>query len=76
MDIGFGTWVVLAAALTSGASKAHGFELRENQANQYIFQAAMRKILKKVCHIPDFSSRALLNFNDIAKMLLRLRNAC
>jgi hypothetical protein len=76
MDIGFGNGVVLAAALTSGASKAHGFELPENQANQYIFQAAMRKIIKKVCLIPDFSRRAFLNFNDIAKVLLRLRNAC
>jgi hypothetical protein len=56
--------------------QAHGFELPENQANQYIFQAAMRKIFKKECLIPDFSRRALLNFNDIAKVLLRLRNAC
>ena len=60
MDIGFGTGVVLAAALASGASKAHGFELPENRANQYIFQAAMRKISKKLCDIPDFSRRALL----------------
>ena len=36
----------------------------------------MRKIFKKECLIPDFSRRALLNFNDIAKVLLRLRNAC
>ena len=71
MDIGFGTGIVLAAALASGASKAHGFELPENRANQYIFQAAMRKI----CEVPDFSRRALLNFNDIAKVLLKLGNA-
>ena len=75
LDIGFGTGVVLAAALTSGAAKAHGFELPENQANQYIFQAAMRKISKELCEVPDFSRRALLNFNDIAKVLLRLGNA-
>ena len=75
MDIGFGTGAVLAAALASGASKAHGFELPENRANQYIFQAAMRKISKKLCDIPDFSRRALLKFNDIAKVLLRLGNA-
>ena len=75
VDIGFGTGVVLAAALISGASKAHGFELPENRANQYIFQAAMRKISKELCEVPDFSRRALLNFNDIAKVLLRLGNA-
>jgi hypothetical protein len=75
LDIGFGTGVVLAAALASGASKAHGFELPENRANQYIFQAAMRKISKKLNDIPDFSSRVFLNFNDIAKVLLWLGDA-
>ena len=48
VDIGFGTGVVLAAALVSGASKAHGFELPENQANKYIFEAATRKISEKI----------------------------
>jgi hypothetical protein len=38
LDVGFGTGVVLAAALTSGASKVHGFELPGNEANQYIFK--------------------------------------
>ena len=70
MDIGFGTGVVLAAALTSGASKAHGFELPENQANQYIFQAAMRRISSKLYHIPDISRRVMLDFNDIVKVFL------
>ena len=69
VDIGFGTGVVLAAALVSGASKAHGFELPENQANKYIFEAAMRKISGKICHIPDFFRRARLEFNDIAQVL-------
>ena len=69
VDIGFGTSVVLAAALVSGASKAHGFELPENQANKYIFEAAMRKISEKICHIPDFFGRARLEFNDIAQVL-------
>jgi len=76
VDIGFGTGVVLAAALISGASKAHGFELPENQANKYIFEAAMRKISVKVCQISDFSRRALLDFNDITQVPLRLGNAC
>jgi predicted RNA methylase len=69
MDLGFGTGVVLAAALTSGASKAHGFELPENQANQHIFHAAMRRISNELCHIPEFSRRALLEFKDIVKVL-------
>jgi hypothetical protein len=60
----------LAAALTSGAAKANGFELPENQANQYIFQAAMR-ISSKLCHIPDISRRVMLDFNDIVEVLLR-----
>ena len=65
-----GTGVVLAAALTSGAAKAHGFELPENQANQYIFQAAMRRISSKLYHIPDISRRVMLDFNDIVKVFL------
>jgi ribosomal protein L11 methylase PrmA len=70
LDIGFGTGVVLAAALTSGAAKAHGFELPENQANQYIFQAAMRRISSNLCHIPDISRRVMLDFKDIVEVLL------
>jgi predicted RNA methylase len=72
LDLGFGTGVVLAAALTSGAAKAHGFELPENQANQYIFQAAMR-ISSKLCHISDISRRVMIDFNDIVKVFLRNR---
>ena len=53
LDIGSGTGVVLAAALTSGASKAHGIELPENQANQYIFHAAMSQISKNVINFPN-----------------------
>ena len=70
LDIGFGTGVVLAAALTSGAAKAQGFELPENQANQYIFQAAMRRISSNLCHIPDISRRVMLDFKDIVEVLL------
>ncbi len=70
LDIGFSTGVVLAAALTSGAAKAHGFELPENQANQYIFEAAMRRISSKLYHIPDISRPVRLDFNDIVKVFL------
>jgi hypothetical protein len=60
----------LAAALTSSAAKAQGFELPENQANQYIFQAAMRRISSNLCHIPDISRRVMLDFKDIVEVLL------
>lgn len=70
MDIGFGTGVVLAAALTSGASIACGFELPENQANQLIFHAAMKRISKDLVFHPDTPLRAFLEFNDIAKVWL------
>ena len=70
MDLGFGTGVVLAAALTSGASKAHGFELPENQANQHIFHAAMRRISNELLIIPNFSRRALVEFKDIVQVWL------
>ena len=66
VDIGFGTGVVLAAALTNGASQACGFELPENQANRLIFHAAMRRISN--IYTPEFSGRAVLEFNDIVKV--------
>ena len=70
MDLGFGTGVVLAAALTSGASIACGYELPENQANQMIFHAAIRKILNEEIYIPEVNRRVFLEFNDIAKVWL------
>jgi hypothetical protein len=70
LDFGFGTGVVLAAALASGASKVHGFELPGNEANQYIFQATMRLIPSKFCPIPEFSGRSNLEFNDIVEVML------
>ena len=76
MDIGFGTGVVLAAALTSGASKAHGFELPENQANQHIFHAAMRRISNELVTIPNFSRRALVEFKDIVQVWLGNASLC
>ena len=36
-DIGAGNGIFLSAALSNGASKAHGFELPGNEANRYIF---------------------------------------
>ena len=57
MDLGFGTGVVLAAALTSGASIACGYELPENQANQMIFHAAIREILNEEIYIPEVNRR-------------------
>ena len=70
LDIGSGTGVVLAAALTSGASKAHGIELPENQANQYIFHAAMSQISKNVINFPNLARRALMEFKNIEKVSL------
>ena len=70
LDIGAGTGVVLAAALTSGASKAQGIELPENQANQYIFHAAMSQISRNVINFPNLARRALMEFKDIEKVSL------
>jgi ribosomal protein L11 methylase PrmA len=70
MDIGSGTGVVLGAALTSGASKAHGIELPENQANEYIFHAAMSQISRNVINFPNLARRALMEFKDIEKVSL------
>lgn len=70
LDIGFGTGVVLAAALAAGASKAHGYELPGNQANAYIFQAAMKRWSKQHFHNIDLSRQALLKFNDVEEVLL------
>jgi ribosomal protein L11 methylase PrmA len=72
LDIGFGTGVVLAAALTSGAAKAHGFELPENQANQYIFQAAMKRWSKQHYYNIDISRQAVLEFNDVEEVLIHI----
>ena len=68
LDLGSGTGVVLATALTCGASKVHGIELPENQANQHIYHAAMRKISKIVINLPNFTRQTLLEFNDIDKV--------
>ena len=76
LDIGSGTGVVLAAALTSGASKAHGIELLENQANQYIFHAAMSQIARNVINFPNLSRRALMEFKDIEKVSLASYTNC
>jgi predicted RNA methylase len=63
-DLGAGNGILLSAALSNGASKAHGFELPENKANRYIFKAAMARMTK------DFSSgaRADLEFKNVEKV--------
>ena len=63
-DLGAGNGVVLSAALSNGASKAHGFELPENKANRYIFKAAMAQMTK------IFGSRAPadLEFKNVEKV--------
>ena len=63
-DLGAGNGILLSAALANGASKAHGFELPENKANRYIFEAATARMTKV------FSSRARahLEFKNIEKV--------
>ncbi len=63
-DIGAGNGIFLSAALSNGASKAHGFELPGNEANRYIFKAAIARMTK------IFSSRAHadLEFKNIEKV--------
>jgi ribosomal protein L11 methylase PrmA len=63
-DLGAGNGILLSAALANGARKAHGFELPENKANRYIFEAATARMTKV------FSSRARahLEFKNIEKV--------
>ena len=68
LDIGFGTGVVLAAALAAGASKAHGYELPGNQANRFIFQAAMTRWSKQYFYNLNLSNQALLEFSDVEEV--------
>jgi predicted RNA methylase len=70
VDIGFGTGVVLAAALAAGASKAHGYELPGNEANRYIFQAAMKRWSKQHFYNNDLSRQAVLEFNDVEEVFI------
>ena len=60
LDIGAGTCVVLAAALTGGASKVHGIELPA----------------RNVINFPDISRRSLMEFKDIEKVLLASYTNC
>ena len=66
MDIGFGTGIVLAAALAVGASSFHGFELPENKANKFFFDATMSMIARK---LPRKLGFAGISFEDIDKVL-------
>ena len=65
VDIGAGDGKPLAAAMAYGASSAHGFELPENQANAFIFKAAMSMIVNSMFLNPSVLSRVRLEFKDI-----------
>jgi hypothetical protein len=54
--------------LAAGASKAHGYELPGNEANRYIFQAAMKMWSKQHFYNIDLSRKAVLEFNDVEEV--------
>ena len=66
VDLGAGNGIVLAAALAAGATRFHGFELPENKANRYIFDATMSMIARK---LPINLGFAGISFDDIDKVL-------
>ena len=69
LDIGAGDGRPMAAAMASGASSVHGYELPQNQANAFIFNAAMRQITHSLFSIPSYDSRVRLEFEDIEQVL-------
>jgi hypothetical protein len=66
VDLGAGNGIVLAAALAVGASSFHGFELPENKANKFFFDATMSMIARK---LPRKLGFAGISFEDIDKVL-------
>jgi hypothetical protein len=52
MDIGFGTGVVLVAALTSGASKTHGVEPPEKPSQSTYFSSCNEEDFKSTMYQP------------------------
>ena len=72
VDLGAGDGKILAAALVSGASRVHGIELPGNQANHFIFIAAMRKIRTILLNDEDISSKAVLQLEDIEQVFCSL----
>jgi hypothetical protein len=64
MDIGAGDGKPMAAAMACGASSAYGFELPENQANKFIFKAALSRISDSLFSKSSIS-RVRLEFKDI-----------
>ena len=70
LDIGAGDGRAIAAALASGASSASGFELPDNQATAFIFEAAMRKIEQSMLFTSSTMCRrrARLDFTDIEQV--------
>ncbi len=69
LDVGAGNGRAMAAAYGSGASSVYGFELPDNQANAFIFEAAMRKIAQCRFFKSSTLHRARLDFTDIEKVL-------
>ena len=67
LDIGAGDGKPIAAAVAYGASSAQGFELPENQANAFIFKAAIQFSQIAKLKIPKSSvlSLAQIVFEDI-----------
>ena len=64
LDFGAGDGKAIAAAMAEGANSGHGFELPENQANEFIFKAAMIQIKKLIDSESSFS-RVRVEFKDI-----------
>ena len=75
MDIGAGDGKPIAAALVSGAKTAHGFELPENRANAFIFNAAMSRIAMSMFPNLSVLSCARLDFQDIEQVCRTLRSS-
>lgn len=68
LDIGAGDGKPIAAAVAYGASSAQGFELPENQANAFIFKAAICQIAKLKISKSSVLSRAQIVFQDIEQV--------
>jgi hypothetical protein len=71
VDLGAGEGRVLAAAMTCGANSVIGYELPENSAHKYVFDAVLRRIFT------DISTSSSQNFarwlaQDIDKVFLYL----
>ena len=70
MDCGAGDGKIMAAAIM-GASAVHGFELPQNNANKFIFDAAMQRIVTDKCFNQPSLHHAHLEMTDIAMVSYR-----